>query len=401
MKVAILGKGVSGEAAAELAASLGDTSVFCCDAPGAALPADADLIVSSPGVKPLVSPLYKQALASGKPLISELEYGFRHFKGKTVAITGTNGKTTTTELTSFLLTRLGVVNKAAGNIGLPLSAVAAKEPETPVAVVEVSSFQLERVDTFAPSAAVLLNLETDHEDRYAGGFEEYCAVKKRIFDRVPEADRIWGLSFPGMLRRVTLEGDLVFVDGRPLLNVRTTALSAAHNRENLCAALELVLRIVPDKIFTMELIDALRGFRCGAHRIELFLEKDGIKFYDDSKGTNPSAVAAAMKSMSSPVVLVAGGLDKGMDFSMLKSIAPRLRAAVLIGECRAKLAALWQECGVPVSDCGTDFALAVRTAAGLAQKGDAVMLSPACASMDMFKSYAERGDQFQRLCREL
>ena len=398
MKIAILGGGVSGRAAALLAERCGDESVTLNDGENAALPADADLIVTSPGVHPLKSALYKAALASGKEFIGEMEYGFRHFRGRIAAITGTNGKTTTTELTAFLLKRAGFDAETAGNIGLPLSELAAREHQPDIAVVEVSSFQLERAPSFAPLCAALLNLESDHEDRYAGGFAEYCAVKKSIFDRVPERNRVWGLSFPERPRRVTFSGDMLLADGEVLLDVSKTALNAPHNRENLAAAVELFLRFAPEK--KALLAEAAAAFHPGRYRIEFFHERNGIRCYDDSKGTNPSAVAAAVRAVEGPVVLLAGGLDKGMDFSMLRELAPRLRALVLCGSCREPIAKVFAGTGVPLYDCGMDFEEAVRTMVRAARSGDALMLSPGCASMDMFKNYAERGDRFKELVRK-
>ena len=394
-KIAILGGGVSGRGAALLAEKKGSSAVILNDGENKGLPADAGLIVASPGVHPLRSALYKAAQESGKEFISEMEYGFRHFKGRVAAITGTNGKTTTTELTVFLLKEAGFNAVAAGNIGVPLSEVAAQETQPDIAVVEVSSFQLELIDTFAPQAAVLLNLESDHEDRYAGGFKEYCAVKRKIFDRVPEENCIRGLSFADAPRRVLYEGDTLVCDGRKLFDVTLTELSAPHNRENLAAAVELFLRFAPEK--TNILPEAVKKFRCGRHRIEFFHERQGKRFYDDSKGTNPAAVVAAVKAVPGKIVLLAGGLDKGMDFSILSSVAHRVRAVVLYGQCREPIARVFRESGVPVRDCGTDFEYAVDTALHTACTGDAVMLSPGCASMDMFKNYQERGEKFKEL----
>lgn len=394
-KIAILGGGVSGRGAALLAEKNGSLAVILNDGENKGLPADAGLIVASPGVHPLRSLLYKAAQESGKEFISEMEYGFRHFKGPIAAITGTNGKTTTTELTVFLLKEAGFNAVAAGNIGVPLSEVAAQEIQPDIAVVEVSSFQLELIDTFAPQAAVLLNLESDHEDRYAGGFEEYCAVKRKIFDRVPEENCIRGLSFTDAHRRVLYEGDTLVCDGKKLFDVTLTELSAPHNRENLAAAVELFLRFAPEKINILP--EAVKKFRCGRHRIEFFHERQGKRFYDDSKGTNPAAVVAAVKAVPGKIVLLAGGLDKGMDFSILSSVAHRVRAVVLYGQCREPIARVFRESGVPVRDCGTDFEYAVDTALHTACTGDAVMLSPGCASMDMFKNYQERGEKFKEL----
>ena len=397
-KALILGGGVSGKAAALLAEKQGFEPEILNDGENAVFPDDADLIICSPGVHPLRSELYKKASASGIEFIGEMEYGFRNFKGRVAAITGTNGKTTTTELTVFLLQKAGVDAVAAGNIGVPLSEIAAQENQPAVAIVEVSSFQLELIDTFAPEAAVLLNLESDHEDRYSKGFEEYCAVKKKIFDRVPEENRIWGLSFPEASRRVTFEEDELCLDGKVLLNVADTALLAAHNRENLAAAVELFMRLAPEKKDILP--EAVKEFRCGKHRIEFFYHSQGRRFYDDSKGTNPAAVAAAVKAVPGKIVLLAGGLDKGMDFSVLSTVADRLRMAVLYGQCREPIAKVLRAANVPLWDAGTDFEYAVDTAIHAAHNEDTVLLSPGCASMDMFKNYQERGEKFKEIVRK-
>ena len=399
----ILGGGLSGRAAARLAADIGMEPKIVSDAAGidpVAECAFGSLIVTSPGVKPLTSPLYRAALArAGRgecELISELEFGFRHLPGRKscLAITGTNGKTTTTELVCHLLLALGIPAEPAGNIGLPRSDPAAailegKLSSAALPVVETSSFQLERVRDFAPAAAALLNLESDHEDRYAGGFDEYVRVKRRIFDRVPPENRITGLSLPpepAAPRRVGIAGDWLTVDGTPLLALPETRLNAPHNRENLAAAVELCLRVVPaERLFDSAFAKAVRAFSPGRHRIETVLEAGGVRFIDDSKATNPASVVAALRSVPGPVVLLLGGLDKAMDF---------------FGECREKIRAALPA-DIPGADCGTDFELAVRTAAEHARPGDAVLLSPACASMDMFRDYRERGERFAAEARKL
>ena len=414
----ILGGGLSGRAAARLAADIGMEPKIVSDAAGidpVAECAFGSLIVTSPGVKPLTSPLYRAALArAGRgecELISELEFGFRHLPGRKscLAITGTNGKTTTTELVCHLLRTLGIPAEPAGNIGLPLSDTAAailegKLSSAALPVVETSSFQLERVRDFAPAAAALLNLESDHEDRYAGGFDEYVRVKRRIFDRVPPENRITGLSLPpepAAPRRVGIAGDWLTVDGTPLLALPETRLNAPHNRENLAAAVELCLRVVPaERLFDSAFAKAVRAFSPGRHRIETVLEAGGIRFIDDSKATNPASVVAALRSVPGPVVLLLGGLDKAMDFSPLAEWSGKIRFAVFFGECREKIRAALPA-DIPGADCGTDFELAVRTAAEHARPGDAVLLSPACASMDMFRDYRERGERFAAEARKL
>lgn len=407
----ILGGGLSGKAAERLARLLGYSTAILSDAPG--LDADsavagAALIVTSPGVKPLSSPLWQAAMRRAEQgeceFLGELEFGFRHWAGKVLAITGTNGKTTTTELTVALLSAAGIDAHPAGNIGFPLSDLAADLLEKKISpdalpVVEVSSFQLERAAAFAPFAAALLNLESDHEDRYTGGFAEYVAVKKRIFDRAVPGNRVYGLSMDSPVpRRVTLYGDAMIIDGdEVLIDLGNTALTAPHNRENLAAAVELCLRVLPlEAVLSPDFRLAVHLFQPGRHRLELVAEKDGVRYVDDSKATNPASVVAALRATPGPAVLLLGGLDKGMDFSPLAAFTEKIRFAVLYGECRAKIAAALPA-AIPTADCGMDFERAVETAREQAKPGDTVLLSPACASMDMFRDYKERGDRFARL----
>ena len=397
--VVVIGDGVSGRGAAGLAAKLGLRCAVVRDEAGATLP-PGDLIVVSPGVHPARSALYQAALASGRPVIGEMEFGFRHWRKPVLAVTGTNGKTTTTELTVHLLRSCGVAAAPAGNIGRPLSDLAADPGDAEIAVAEVSSFQLEKVETFAPLAAAILNFASDHLDRYRGGFAEYCAVKERIFDHVAPENRIWGLSFADKPRRVTHADGRLFLDGKEIFDLAEGDLPGPHNAENAAAACELALRVLPeDAARSARFREALRKFRRGRHRIETVLVRDGITFVDDSKGTNPAAVLAAVDSFAAPIVILLGGLGKGMDFSILATRAHRFRAAVVYGADRERIAAVLRgRC--PVIDCGNDFAAVMRRACELARCGDVVLLSPACASMDMFKNYAERGDRFRELAEQ-
>ncbi len=409
----ILGGGVSGRAAQRLASLLSLTPELLSDGPqidADAVTAQRSLIVASPGVKPLSSPLWQAAKRRADTgeceFISELEFGFRHLPEphRCLAITGTNGKTTTTELTVHLLRALGVDAVPAGNIGFPLSDVAAdilegKSSPAVLPVVEVSSFQLELIYDFAPLAGVLLNLESDHEDRYAGGFAEYAAVKRSMFRRIAPENRIAGLSCPepAAPRRVTVNGDALFLDGSALLTLPETRLNAPHNRENLAAAVELVVRVVPaERLRTPDFVAAVRAFHPGAHRLEA-IQCGEITCINDSKATNPASVVAALRSLPTAarpnIVLLLGGLDKGMDFSSLTAFGTQVKQVILFGQCREKIAAALH--GVyPAADCGMDFEAACRAAQAAAAAGDVILLSPACASMDLFRDYKERGSRF-------
>jgi len=404
-RAVILGGGVSGKAAERLCRALGISSAILNDGDAETLP-PCDLVIASPGMHPLRSKLYQSARASGVPMTGEMAFGFHHLPCPAVAVTGTNGKTTTTELAAALLTSLGLKVAACGNIGRPVSDVAAEVLEAgkklyDAAVIEVSSFQLELADGFTPVAAALLNLESDHIDRYAGGFDEYCRIKRSIFDRVPPENRVCGLAMPDICtRRVKVADGTVNIDGEPFVELDDTRLGAPHNTENLAAALELVLRLRPEADRDA-LAAAVKAFRPGAHRIEVVGEKNGITFVNDSKGTNPAAVVAAVRSVNPPVVIMLGGLGKGMDFTPLAALAPRLRAAVVYGEARETIGSIMRGAEVRTFDGGTDFRYAFELARREARPGDTVLLSPACASMDMFKNYEERGNTFRTLVQNL
>ena len=404
-RAVILGGGVSGKAAQRLCRALGVDSAILNDGDAATLP-ECDLVIASPGMHPLRSKLYRAARDSGIPMTGEMAFGFAHLPCPAVAVTGTNGKTTTTELTAALLTSLGLKVAACGNIGRPVSDVAAECVEAgktlyDAAVIEVSSFQLELAENFTPVAAALLNLESDHIDRYAGGFDEYCNVKRSIFDRVRPENRVYGLAMPdNCVRRVSVANGTAHIDGEPFVELKDTRLGAPHNTENLAAALELVLRLRPDAD-REKLAAGVKAFHPGAHRIEVVGEKNGVTYVNDSKGTNPAAVVAAVRSVKPPVVIMLGGLGKGMDFTPLAALAPRLRAAVVYGEARNTLGEVMRGAGVETLDGGTDFRCAFDLARSEARPGDTVLLSPACASMDMFKNYEERGNTFRALVNRI
>ena len=404
-KAVILGGGVSGKAALRLCRALGIDAAILNDGEADALP-PCDLVIASPGVHPLRSGLYRAAQGSGVPMTSEMCFGFRRLGIPCAAVTGTNGKTTTTELTGALLASQGLTPVCCGNIGRPVADVAAEMIEAgkklyDAAVIEVSSFQLELAEGFSPDAAALLNLASDHEDRYKGGFAEYAAVKRRIFDRVRPENRVYGITMPDdCTRRVEVKNESLLIDGVPLLKLNETRLGAPHNAENLAAALELVLRLVPNPD-APKLAAAAREFKPGAHRIEAVGKVDGVAYINDSKGTNPAAVIAAVRSLTGKIVIMLGGLGKGMDFTPLAELAPRLRAAVVYGEARETIGGIMRGAGVPTVDAASDFERAFELARGYARPGDTVLMSPACASMDMFKNYEERGNVFRELVKHL
>ncbi len=407
----ILGRGLSGDAAMRLAGVLGIPARQAADA-------DAELptftagmpVILSPGIRP-DSPLLRKALAAGAETMGEMEFAARHFNAPYLALTGTNGKTTTTELATHLLNAAGRNAVAAGNIGLPFSSVAAdvlegKLPADTLIVLEVSSFQLEAVRDFAPLAAALLNLASDHLDRYPGGMARYEAIKRRIFDHVPKANRIAGISLPQEAPRVAeYRAGVLFLEDRELLPFSRLHLKGEHNLENVLAALELVHRVLPPETMHSEkFLAALCAFSAGRHRLEMLPEKRGVRAVNDSKATNPAAVIAALKALEplprGNIHLLAGGLDKGMNFDELLAGVPYLKKVYLYGASQETLKRVFAG-RVPLDCFGQDFAEAVRTAVNAASPGDVILLAPACASMDMFRNYQERGDVFCRLIGEL
>ena len=416
-KMLILGGGVSGKAAERLGKLLGFDCRIVSDAPevdAVSVTAGIPLIVASPGVKPLSSPLWqaaKQRAQRGEcEFISELEFGYRQLpaESRILAITGTNGKTTTTELTAHILNAAGIPARFAGNIGVPLADVAAdmlekKTPANTVCVVEVSSFQLELTERFKPFTGALINLQSDHEDRYAGGFEEYCRVKRELLKNVPPENRVYGRSMnENWMPRTEIIGDELHLDGGAVVELSRTKLDAHHNRENLQVAVELCSRLVA--LNPENLAEALISFTPGRHRIERVAELDGIVYVNDSKATNPASVIAALRSFPEKdapyIVLLLGGLDKGMDFSPLAGFETRIKHVIFYGECASKIHEILGEL-YEHTLCGMDFREVMNTAKEHAVPGDVVLLSPACASMDMFKNYEERGNTFASLAKGL
>jgi UDP-N-acetylmuramoylalanine--D-glutamate ligase len=354
---------------------------------------DVDLLVKSPGV-PGDSPLPAGARARGIPLWSEVELGFRLLPNPLVGVTGTNGKTTTSELLGaiFRAARRPVV--VAGNVGRPLTDLVGGLPDDAWIVCEVSSFQLEDVHRFRPRIAVLLNLEPDHLDRHQT-FEAYRDAKLKIFENQTEADtavlpRGFG-KVPGGAARVEFSaGDRL--PAEPLI-------PGEHNRENAAAATAAARAAgIEDEA----IIEALGTFHGVAHRLELVGEVESVRFVNDSKATNTAAARRGIAAYAGePLRLILGGSLKGESFDELaEQLPPTVRSIDLIGEATEELAAALARVGRGYRRSG-DLATAVGAAAGEAEPGDVVLLSPACASYDQFRNFEERGDAFRRLVHEL
>jgi UDP-N-acetylmuramoylalanine--D-glutamate ligase len=436
-RVLVVGLGRSGTAAAQLCAERG-AEVTVTDrqdagalaASLASLPASvrrelgghrretfvgADLIVLSPGVPPI--PELADARAAGVPITGELELASRFVDATLIAVTGTNGKSTVTTLAGSMMRATGRPTFVGGNLGEPLAEAVGTPAASPAGacVVECSSFQLETVDTFSPRVSVLLNVTPDHLDRYPD-MEAYAAVKARIFAAQHAADfAVINVDDPIVVRHTErvpsrrlgfsvarrlpegawLDGDELVVrlpGARPEAYPATLpALLGRHNQANALAAL-LAARL--GGATHAEATRALGEFRSLPHRMELVAEAEGIAYYDDSKGTNVGAVVAALDGFPRPVVLIAGGRDKGGEYAPLAEALGRVgRGAVLIGQAAAKIEEALRPV-LPVERAGS-MDEAVARARAMAARGDAVVLSPACSSFDMFRDYAHRAEAFR------
>jgi UDP-N-acetylmuramoylalanine--D-glutamate ligase len=354
------------------------------DGPEAA--GDVDLLVKSPGV-PGEAPVVAAARERGVPVWSEVELGYRLLDGAPFyGVTGTNGKTTTTELLGAILRAAGRPVEVAGNVGTALTEVAERiEPGASV-VCELSSFQLEDVQTLACDVAVLLNLEPDHLDRH-GSFEAYRDAKLRIFERARAkvAPRGFGI-----------EGAIEFAGDDPL--PAEPRIPGAHNRENAAAATAAARAAGVDDDAIAE---ALRTFAGVPHRLELVRELRGVRYVNDSKATNTAAARRGVAAYDEPVHVIFGGSLKGEEFRpFARDLPPNVRTIHLIGEATEELAAALDAAGRAYDRDG-DLEHAIAHAASVAEGGEVVLLSPACASFDQFDDYEQRGDVFRTLVERL
>ena len=342
-----------------------------------------DVLIKSPGV-PADAPLVAAARAGGVPVWSEVELGSRLLSNPILGVTGTNGKTTTSEL-------LGVMLDApvAGNVGRALCDLDGEVAPDEWIVCELSSFQLEDIEDFRPRIAVLLNLEPDHLDRH-GSFEAYRDAKLRIFEnQTAEDTAVVPLGFPGAGRARRVE----FADADPL--PAEPRIPGAHNRENAAAATAAARAA---GVAGERIAEALRSFPGVPHRLEEVAEVRGVRFVNDSKATNAAAARRAIASYDEPLHVILGGLGKNESYSELaEDLRERGARAYLIGAAADELAEALES---PLERSG-DLSTAVRSAAAAARPGDVVLLSPAAASYDQFENFEERGDEFRRLVEEL
>jgi UDP-N-acetylmuramoylalanine--D-glutamate ligase len=377
--------------------------------------ADADptsyhFVVLSPGIDPL-SPLAQNFSERKIEIIGELELGWRSCELPVIAVTGTNGKTTTTELLAQMLNACGQRTIACGNIGKPLCEVVRRQKDFDVLTVEVSSFQLETIQTFRPAVALWLNFAPDHLDRYRSVWE-YREAKLRIFENQTADDiaiinavenlrnlRARKITFSAYIDRADfrlVEGSIVY-ENEVVLRLADTKLRGSHNIENLMATLAAGRA---RGLSFAQMVPPLSSYQPRPHRCEFVRQVAEVEYVNDSKATNLDAVEKALAAQTKPVILIAGGKDKGFNFEPLRPLVKeKVKAVVLIGEMAERIARDWD--GAAPCQRASSLADAVERAHAAARPGDVVLFSPGTSSFDMFKSYADRGDQFRTLVHAL
>lgn len=383
-----------------------------------------ELSIISPGI-PLDAPFVAVLDEAKIPIWSEIQLAYHVSKGKLAAITGTNGKTTTTALTGEIMKAFYEAVFVVGNIGIPYTETALETTDKSVTVAEVSSFQLETIMDFRPDVSAILNITPDHLNRH-GTMENYIEVKERIASNQTEHDwvvlnyddevlREFGeskelkpkvLYFSGrqeLKEGLYLDGDVIMYrhggKTEELVNVQELQLLGRHNYENVMAAIGISIHMgVPMET----ILRVVKAFQAVEHRIEFVLERAGVRYYNDSKGTNPDAAIQAIHAMPGPIVLIAGGYDKQSEYDeWIESFGEKVKYMVLIGQTRDKIAECARRHGFTEIMYAEDMAEAVRVCAAYANTGDNVLLSPACASWGMFDNYEQRGDIFKECVRNL
>jgi UDP-N-acetylmuramoylalanine--D-glutamate ligase len=376
---------------------------------------DADFIVLSPGISP-ATPLVQSFGQKGIPVFSEVELASWFYSGPIIGITGSNGKTTTTTIAGQILRQQFPDTIIAGNIGTPFSGEVFNNPGAACAVVEISSFQLETIDSFHPRVVVILNLAPNHLDWYKS-YEDYISAKMRIMMNLIQNDTLiyngddellaskvqacpaQKLRFSAYDQNADayFKDQALFMLNSKLAVVQDIKLRGMHNYMNALAA-GLAVRCLG--LNNDPLIRVLSTFSGVEHRLEFVANIKGVSFINDSKATTIESLAVALASFNTPIILIAGGKDKGSDFSKLKSsLKKNVRQVILIGAAREKMMASWQSI-IPITSAG-NLSEAVTLSYQLAQPGDTVLLSPACASFDMFKDFEDRGRQFKQQVHNL
>jgi len=377
---------------------------------------DAEFVVLSPGI-PVRSAIVQQILGKEIPVYSEIEVASWFFKGSLIAVTGSNGKTTTTTLIGEMLKRVYPQAQVVGNIGNPFAASVQDTVEDSWSVIEVSSFQLETIDTFHPQQSLVLNFAPNHLDRYPD-YEAYLEAKWRITKNLTSQDQLiynaddeplskWALKHPalkqgftvgsGMYAAARFDGKTIYLSDEKLIDVCEMKLRGAHNYMNAMAA---ALAARNAQVPLEDIRTVLQNFAGVEHRLEFVREHNGVKFINDSKATTVESLAVALESFDVPIILITGGKDKGSDFSKLNNrIAKYVKEIILIGSSTEKMRQTWQDLK-PIS-LAYSLEDAVQMANNKALSGEVVLLSPACASFDMFSDYEDRGRQYKQIVHTL
>ncbi len=384
--------------------------------------AGTDDMVISPGIS-IHAPFVERFRDAGIPVISEIELAYRFSRGRLAGITGTNGKTTTTALTGKILKDYYGDAFVVGNIGIPYTSIAADTTDDSVTVAEISSFQLEAVDAFHPTVSAVLNVTPDHLDRH-GTMECYADTKMQIAKN-QTSDEICVLNYEDEITRamaeripakpfffsskrllddgICLDGDTIVLRERgrstEVCTVGELQLLGTHNYENVMAAVAVALGM---GVFLASAAESIKQFAGVAHRIEFVAEVGGVRYYNDSKGTNPDAAIRGIKAMDRPTYLIGGGYDKGVSFDeWIRAFDGKVVRLVLIGQTARAIAAAAEKAGFTDYVFADTFEEACRYCSDHARAGEAVLLSPACASWGMFQNYEQRGDQFKEFVHRL
>jgi len=375
----------------------------------------ADFVVLSPGI-PSTSEIVKSITARNIPVYSEIEVASWFCRSKIIAVTGSNGKTTTTTILGKMLKSRYHDSFVAGNIGFPFSDFVLDSTEKNWVGVEVSSFQLETIDRFHPSVAIILNLSPNHLDWY-NSFEEYASAKLKILNNLSPDDHViidgdddelnkrilaspprkFKFSLKSKRAEAYLFDDHIYLFNEQLINIHDVQLLGPHNYKNLMAA-GIAAKIAG--VATSDIASVMRSFKGVTHRLEFVNKIKNVGFINDSKATTLESLEAALNSFSQPVILIAGGKDKGADFDRIRSLLEEsVKAAILIGAARDRIAASWS--GIIPIAMAHDLQDAVIKAMQNAVQGDIVLLSPACSSFDMFKDFEDRGNKFKKIVTQL
>ena len=377
-------------------------------------------MIISPGV-PSDAEIIKLARAKNLKIVSELEFASSFCNGNVIGITGTNGKTTTTSLCDFMFNNCGKKSYAAGNIGLAFSEIAAKINSGEFVSLEISSFQLDLVDKFRPKVAMILNITPDHLNRYENSIEKYSMSKMRIFENQKSDDYLILSKDSALLNQYFKKAESkifyfstkekvsngCFLENEEIIFVRNNVIEFSckisdlfikgeHNVQNAMAV------IIAAKIFNLEnnyILAALKEFKGVEHRLELVREIDGVKFINDSKATNVDSVIVALKSFNEPIFLILGGQDKGNDYSMIEELViEKVKKIYAIGSSAEKVFNYFHN--KVKTEIKKNFEEVINTAINEAREGDIVLLSPACASFDMFDNYEHRGKVFKSIVND-